>query len=472
MTLAVQNHIPEMSMFRSLLLFVFCAALSAADLAKLRVTLLTDDNRPGRVAAFTSWLTPLVRSVTVVSYNRMNTPSADAFLGSDVVLLDWDQKTLDDGTADNWGEQAARFPIPLGRRETWSTPTVLLGSAGLMVGHAWRVGGDRGCTCLFPFAYDLREHPVTLGPLPIDRTATVEIPTPVDFQEELKTPRIHVLPLVDGPVNERHAPGWCVYLNLLSKMPEVEWISGGMNHKTVEAGAIWRQGNLLHFGFQQTPGELNANGRNLLANAIAYIADFRQDRPIARIRVGALGETFLAPRLTLVRWMRERDAQGRFHDFTLMMLADSERQRVATLAADADGFERWARERAPYLQITGDPQMLNIDEDLLREGITYDSAEFLTLVQTRLRSAQPHTAARLLTTYLPDCPAGLTPVEQAGWIERHRGVLFPTDWGDYRWYVDRLAFSRGKTSADCRGPARRDPPGLVCDPKTGECKLP
>lgn len=472
MTSVVQHYIPEMSMFRALLLSVLCAALSAADLAKLRVTYLTDDNRPGRTAAFTSWLTPLVRSITVVTYNRTNTPPVDTFMESDVVLLDWNQSTLHDETEDNWGEQAARFPIPLGKRETWSTPTVLLGSAGLMVGHAWRVGGDRGCTCLFPFAYDLRDHPVTQGPLPIDRTATVEIPTPTDFQSEVKEPRIHVLPLVAGPVNERHDPGWCVYLNLLSKMPEVEWISGGMNHKTVDAGAIWRQGNLLHFGFQQTPGDLNANGRNLLANAIAYIADFRQDRPIARLRVGVQGEPFLVPRVTLVRWMRGRDAQGRFHDFHLDMLVGHERQRVTALATDADGFERWTRERVPYLHITGNPQVLGVDEDLLRAGITYDSAEFLTLVQTSLRSGQPHSAARLVATYLPDCPAGLTPVEQAGWIERHRGVLFATDRGNYRWYVDRLAFSRGKASADCRGPARRDPAGLVCDPKTGECKLP
>lgn len=459
-------------MIRTLLLSVLCVALSAADLNRLRVTYLTDEHRPGRTAAFTSWLTPLVRSVTVVTYSRTSTPPADTFLDSDVVLLDWDQATLRDGTKDDWGEQAARFPVPFGKRETWSTPTVLLGSAGLMVGHAWRVGGDRGCTCLFPYAYDLRDHPLTQGPLPIDRAAMIEVPTPTDFQEEVKDPRIRILPLVDGPVDERHAPGWCVYFNHLGRMPEVEWISGGMNHKTVEAGAIWRQGNLLHFGFQQTPGELNANGRNLLANAIAYIADFRQDRPIARLRIGAQGEPFLVPRETLVRWMRGRDNQGRFHAFTLDMLAGDERHRVAALAGDADGFERWARERVPYLHITGNPQVLAVDEELLRAGITYDSAEFLALVQSRLRSAEPHSAARLLREYLPDCPAGLAPVDQAEWIERHRGVLFASDRGSYRWYVDRLAFSRGKASADCRGPARRDPPGLVCDPKTGECKLP
>lgn len=459
-------------MFRPFLLSLLCVALSAADLTTLRVVYLTDDTKPGRTAAFTTWLTPLVRSMTTVAYSRTSTPPAGTFTDCDVVLLDWDQRTLNDGTTDNWGDQAARFPNPLGRRDGWNRPTVLLGSAGLMVSHAWRVGGDRGCTCLYPFAYDLRDHPVSRGPLPIDRSAMIEIPTPEDFQAEVKTPVISVLPLVAGLPDDKQDAGWCVYQNLLGKMPDVEWISGGVNHKTVEAGALWRQGNLLHFGFQQSPGELNANGRNLLANAIAYIADFHQDRPIARIRVGVLDEPFLAPRKTLVRWLRGRDDQGRFHEFTLKMLAADERQRVEPLATDADGFERWATERAPYLHITGEPQVLGVDQTLLQAGITYDSAEFLSLVQTGLCSAQPQIAARLLATYLPDCPTNLPPAEQAAWIERHRGVLFATDLGNYRWYVDSLAFARGVTSADCRGPARRDPPGMVCDPKTGECKLP
>ena len=49
-------------------------------------------------------------------------------------------------------------------------------------------------------------------------------------------------------------------------------ICGGVNSKTPLAGAVWRQGHLLHFGFEQSPAEMNRRGRALLVNAICYIS--------------------------------------------------------------------------------------------------------------------------------------------------------------------------------------------------------
>jgi hypothetical protein len=51
----------------------------------------------------------------------------------DVVLLDWPQE-----------ERPARPSSPLGPREAWGRPTVLLGSAGLMLAEAWEVHGAIG----------------------------------------------------------------------------------------------------------------------------------------------------------------------------------------------------------------------------------------------------------------------------------------------------------------------------------------
>jgi len=55
----------------------------------------------------------------------------------------------------------------------------------------------------------------------------------------------------------------------------------GGEKKAATAAAVWRQGNLLHFGFEQSPDELNAIGRRLLLNSIAYISRFTEDKPIA-----------------------------------------------------------------------------------------------------------------------------------------------------------------------------------------------
>jgi len=59
---------------------------------------------------------------------------------------------------------------------------------------------------------------------------------------------------------------------------------GGKNSKVPEYAAIWRQGHLLHFGFHQTPAELNTNGQSMLINSILYIARFTEDRPRENLR--------------------------------------------------------------------------------------------------------------------------------------------------------------------------------------------
>lgn len=459
--------------FRLLIIALLSSSgiIAAAELKNLRIVYLTDELRPGRSEAFSAWLKPFARSFTIVTYSRTKTPTADELAQGDVVMLDWHQRSLDDGTRDSWPEQAARFPNPLGKRATWGTPTVLLGSAGLMVGHSWAVAGDRGCTCLQPLAYDLRDHPVTRGPFPIDRTPMVEIPLPEGFTEDLTSATVQVLPLVSGTPAEaaKMDPGWCVYLKNLLVMPDIEWISGGVNAKTTSAGGIWRQGNLLHFGFDQTPAQLNDNGRHLLANALCYIADFHQDRPIARQLIGVQGQAFLPTRSGLERWLRLRDDQGQYYEFALNTLAGPERQRVHTMLSDPASFAIWLKERRPYLCPDAQGAGLEVDERLLKAGITYDSPEFLTIVVGGLRSDQPSLVSQLVAHYLPDCPGTLSPAEQATWIERRIPWLFASDAAGYRWYVDSLGFARGIPSKSYRGPERRDRKGVVCDPLTGIC---
>lgn len=64
----------------------------------------------------------------------------DAFTGpgdADVVLLDWRQSDVDI-------MKMAAVESPLGRREEWNTPLVLLGSAGLLLAGPWELIGSYG----------------------------------------------------------------------------------------------------------------------------------------------------------------------------------------------------------------------------------------------------------------------------------------------------------------------------------------
>ena len=53
---------------------------------------------------------------------------------ADVVLLDWSQSE----------EHVDKAKSPFGKLENWTTPTVLLGSAGLNLAVAWNVRGGSG----------------------------------------------------------------------------------------------------------------------------------------------------------------------------------------------------------------------------------------------------------------------------------------------------------------------------------------
>ena len=57
--------------------------------------------------------------------------------GYDVVLLDWGQQDIDIMKMDE-------VESPLGAREEWTTPTVLLGSAGLLIAGPWELPGSWG----------------------------------------------------------------------------------------------------------------------------------------------------------------------------------------------------------------------------------------------------------------------------------------------------------------------------------------
>jgi len=107
--------------------------------------------------------------------------------------------------------------------------------------------------------------------------------TPNDWKPGLKDAAVEVLPLVQN-TSHSFAPGWCTYASDFGDLPEVEFFCGGINTKLHTAAGLWRQGNLLHFGFEPAPAELNDNGRALLINAIVYISRFTEDRPIARTR--------------------------------------------------------------------------------------------------------------------------------------------------------------------------------------------
>lgn len=263
---------------------------------------------------------------------------------------------------------------------------------------------------------------------------------------------VEMLPLVRETAKQWRA-GWCTYPDGFDENPDVEVFCGGENEKMARAAACWRQGNLLHFGFEQSPAEMNEAGQRLLLNSIAYISRFTEDRPIAvtpSVFAGPVGY----PRAYLDRRLGEKgdvsDAPWLLSDKTLELLKPLSR----------DEARRWYAENRAYLHPGASLKLdfkLEVDEDARALAAPIDRAELFEKTIAALSSGGENSqrAARLLARY---APTEVEKQESAGawtaWLKENRRYLFFSDQGDYRWYVDPLAKKRGTPTAELRGPKR------------------
>lgn len=100
---------------------------TSQDVLDLAVLYLGDPQTE-RASAFEAFLTKHFKTVRVEDRTSWDRTAAE---DADVVVLDWPQKI-------------PPTERPLGERETWTTPTVLLGSAGLNLAVIWDVRGGVG----------------------------------------------------------------------------------------------------------------------------------------------------------------------------------------------------------------------------------------------------------------------------------------------------------------------------------------
>lgn len=396
-----------------------------------------------RATDFVPFLQKYFTKVEAVPLDKFVPSQAKDF---DVVLLDWPQSGT---TRGNWLDGA-----PLGNRENWNKPTVLLGSAGLNLAVAWKLKGGSGCTCLAPVAYNLRDHPIFRSPLPVDINATTNIETPETFAPELKTATIAVMPLVDGirqyhSVINDNARGWSTHYYEFADMPEVEVFSGGINEQTPRSAAFWRQGNLLHFGFEQSPAQMNNTGCAMLVNAIVYISHFTEDRPID------ITPSVFGPEKIAVSRNRATNYFSRFPMEVTNIFS------TATLAAfnwhDTSVAQAWVASARPWLHPNSE-NLLEIDAEAKSLGTPFDAPDFLPKTIAALHDEKTKAVAGTLLARYVFQPLG----ESAGanewekWWQENSPYVFYSELGNYHWYVDPLAKQRGIPTKDLRGSLRAD----------------
>jgi hypothetical protein len=296
----------------------------------------------------------------------------------------------------------------------------------------------------------LRDHPIFRLPITIDRGQLIRRPWPDAWHDPHDGDEISVLPLV--PLEFKPAmPGWCTYVQEMAEAPEVEVLSGGINTKTSTAAALWRQGNLLHYGFDLSPAEMNEWGRAMLINAICYIARFTEDRPIMETPSPFAGNEFL-PRSTIERIIKRNDAAWWDYLATNFDRPTLDAARVKDLAT----FARWYTTVRDYLAPNGKGLMI-VDRDAQDAQLSPGGRDFFDRVVVRLAraGAEGEGARRMLERYAPEGPGrGATAEDWNAWWKANADYLFFGEIGGYRWYLDPLAKARGVPSARLRGEAR------------------
>jgi hypothetical protein len=239
------------------------------------------------------------------------------------------------------------------------------------------------------------------------------------------------------------------YADDFNDFPEVEYFCGGLNVKRPNAAGLWRQGNLLHFGFEQSPAELNETGRALLLNAIAYISQFTEDRPIAKTPSVFAGP-YPRARRSVASLIRNDSANLTNLQHYLAPVAFAVVQKMERNVCRA-----WFEQNGGYLHAVEEGKMA-IDEEAKAFGVPFDREEFFDRAIAVLgeTSGAADRARRLLVRYAPEGPVNGSTRDWELWWKENRPYLFFSDPGGYRWYIDPLAKKRGIPSTGLRGPAR------------------
>ncbi len=298
-------------------------------------------------------------------------------------------------------------------------------------------------------------HEIFRSPRAINVKKTTPLKTPDAWKDAIRDQTVEVLPLALDP-NKRRTPGWCTYTYEHEQAPELEILCGGINSKTPKAGAVWRQGHLLHFGFDLSPSEMTEAGQSLLVNATAYIARFTDDRPLVRTPSVFAGGTRLFDRGAVARAVAGGEKGLKRLEWYL-----SKKTYAEVKGKSVEQVTEWFKGARDYLR--ADPAGgLTIDVEARSFGVPPAGPDFFEKVISALSDVGRTPAARkLLARYAPDGPGPEALAETwRGWQRENGPYLCFSDTGGYRWLLDPLAKKQGVPTAKLRGPDRATLPPL------------
>ena len=243
------------------------------------------ENVPLRMASFEKMLKQYFKHVTAIHAKEYTPGLSENY---DVTIMDGIPNYIEPESIDENGYRVKAKYLP----DDFACPMLMIAQVSNEVGSRIGLKFDEYCNCLYGNALRIRtEHPIFKGPFPVKMTM-VTMQTP-EQAKKMYDPQGEngiapdSLPMwqvqtVSRHNNEDMRPGLITRPGGFEDSPDAEFISGGESAKSLDAVAIGRHGNFLHWGFAASPADMTEEAKSVLANAIVYIAQFKGETPIAR----------------------------------------------------------------------------------------------------------------------------------------------------------------------------------------------
>ena len=366
--------------------------------------------------------------------------------------------------------------------EDFNRPAIVIAEMGETLGRSIGLKTDWYCLCLDANAHHFRaEHPIFNGPFPVKMTVQMQ-PTPEDAY--------HYAYYYDGKIPDS-IPMWKVQtkgyktdegfrVGMVSRpwgfedSPDAEYISSGVCAKTLDAVAIGRHGNFLHWGFSASPRYMTDEAKTVFANAVVYISQFAGQVPVARKYNDRIATREYLKELkylaTRAAWQErvEMDKEWAKQRLEKKAKAEAKQAKGETLTEDEqmmlnfkpqppmtyedmlkryqdNAFEMFGTNEQAYLDYYDSNKdrfyggegsyVLTVDEDVKAWGIPNNDIRLLDKAITEWeKGGETERAQRVLERYTL-CRFG-TPQEWRSWYEANKGRLFYTESGGWLFMVN------------------------------------
>ncbi|MBS7253283.1 hypothetical protein [Flavobacterium branchiicola] len=427
-----------------------------------------------RFNAFESYLKEYFTNVKAVDARSY---TMDMSKGYDVTIFDQEVTPFEEK------QRSPQYKPAKYLNEDFDSPTIFIGHTAPVMGESIGLKLDWLCLCLDADAHHLKsEHPIFHGPFPVKLTmvtkATPEgiyhYPSGKNVPKEIPMWRVQ---------KEGYLEGKGYRLGMVSRgggfldSPDAEYISSGVNTKDLGAVAIGRHGNFLLWGFSASPDYMTDEAKQVFANAVVYIKQFKGQKPIARkynqsivtkesidIILGRLNKESYndfkkymtqvnAEREKMIKeFLNKKEKGEKLSEMEEAILGAqsqpipvpswgeylqkiSENYFKPEYVENTDKLKNYLQSNKKYMY--NEPESsdgLKIDEDAKKLGIGNEDIKLLQQCVSLLKNGkETELANRLLLRY-----TGMqkSPQEWEKWLDENASKLFFTEAGGYKWMVD------------------------------------